>query len=113
MQADGNRALANAVVRCYRRLAGRGPTTAKVIYHGDIVVVVLQGILTIGERTLVADGRQAAVRQLRDAMNEAMNAELTGVIEAQTGCHVVAAMSSNDVDHDLAAELFVLERDAS
>jgi uncharacterized protein YbcI len=113
MQADVNRALANAVVRCYRRLAGRGPTMAKAVYHGDIVVVVLEGILTTGERTLVADGRQAAVRQLRDAMHEAMNAELTRLIEAQTGCHVVAAMSSNDVDRDLAAELFVLERDAS
>jgi uncharacterized protein YbcI len=84
MQADVNRALANAVGRCYRRLAGRGPTMAKAVYHGDIVVVVLQGILTIGERTLVAEGRQTAVRQLRDAMHEAMNAELTGLIEAQT-----------------------------
>jgi uncharacterized protein YbcI len=111
MQADANRALANAVVQCYHRLAGRGPTKAKTVYHGDIVVVVLQGILTIGERTLVADGRQTAVRQFRDAMHEAMNAELASVIETQTGCHVVTAMSSNDVDRDLAVELFVLERD--
>src|SRR3954469_16991566 len=67
-----------------------------------------QGILTIGERTLVADGRQAAVWQFREAIHEAMNAELTGLIEAQTGCHVVAAMSTTDVDRDLAAEVFVL-----
>jgi uncharacterized protein YbcI len=111
MQVDVNRALANAVVRCYRRFAGRGPTKAKAVYHGDIVVVVLQGILTVGERTLVADGRQAAVRQFREAMHEAMDAELAGLIEAQTGCRVVAAMSSNDVDRDLAAELFVVEPD--
>jgi uncharacterized protein YbcI len=113
MQADVNRALANAVVRCYHRFAGRGPTMARAVYQGDIVVVVLQGILTIGERTLVADGRQAAVRQFRDAMHEAMSAELAGLIEEQTGCHVVTVMSSNDVDRDLAAELFMLERDAS
>jgi uncharacterized protein YbcI len=111
MQPDVNRALANAVVRCYRRRSGRGPTKAKAVYHGEIVVVVLQGILTVGERTLVADGRQATVHQFREAMREAMKAELTGLIEAQTGRPVFAAMGANDVDRDLAAELFVLERD--
>jgi uncharacterized protein YbcI len=97
-------------VRCYRRLVGRGPTKAKAVFHGDIVVVLLQDILTIGERTLVADGRQAAVRQFREAIHAAMNAELAGLVEAQTGCHVLTAMSTTDVDRDLAAELFLLER---
>jgi uncharacterized protein YbcI len=106
---DLNRALANAVVRCYRRSAGRGPTKARAFYRGDIVVVVLQGVLTVGERTLVSDGRQNAVRQLRAAMHETMVAELAGTIQALTGCRVQNALSSDDVDHDVAAELFVLE----
>ena len=110
MQPDLNRALANAVVRCYRHFGGRGPTKAKAFYHSGIVVVVLQGILTVGERTLVADGRQAAVRQFRAAMHETMGAELAGSIQALTGCRVQAAMSSDDVDRDVAAELFMLER---
>jgi len=111
MQPGLNRALANGVVRCYRRFAGRGPTRAKAVYQGDVVVVVLQGILTVGERTLVADGRQAEVRQFREAMHETMGAELAEVIESLTGWHVRAAMSTDDVDRDLAAELFMLERD--
>ena len=113
MHADFNRALANAVVRCYRRFAGRGPTEAKVVYQGNVVVVVLQGVLTVAERTLVADGRQAEVRQFRDALHETMGAELAEMIETLTGCHVRAAMSAHDVDRDLAAELFMLERDAT
>jgi uncharacterized protein YbcI len=107
---DLNRALANAVVSCYRRFAGRGPTKARAFYRGDVVVVLLQGILTVGERTLVAQGQQDAVRQLRLAMHEIMGPELAGSVEALTTCRVEAAMSTDDVSRDLAAELFVLER---
>jgi uncharacterized protein YbcI len=107
---DLNRALANAVVRCYRRCAGRGPPKAWAFYRGDVVVVMLQGVLTAVERTLVADGRQDAVRRLRAAMRETMLAELADAVEALTGCRVRAALGSDDVDNDVAAEVFMLER---
>ena len=107
---DLNRAIANAVVRCYRRVAGRGPTEARAFFHGDVVVVVLGGVLTVGERTLAAHGRQDAVRHLRAAMRETIGAELAGSIRALTGCQVQIAVSDIDVDGDAAAELFVLER---
>lgn len=108
-----NRALANAVVHCYRRCAGRGPTKARAFRRGDLVVVVLQGILTVAERTLASDGRQDAVRHLRAEMHETMVAELADRIQALTGCRVLAAMSSDDVDGDRAAELFMLEERVS
>src|SRR4051794_1943511 len=103
------RALSNAVGHCYRRCMGRGPAEARTFYHPDLVVVVLHGTLTVAERTLVSDGRKDAVRRLRVAMHEAMTAELADAIRALTGCQVLAAMSSDDVDRDIAAELFVLE----
>ena len=75
--------------------------------------MVLQGILTVGEQTLVANGRQAEVRQFREALHETMGAELVDVIETLTGSQVRAAISMDDVDRDLAGELFVLERDGT
>lgn len=104
-----NRALSNAVVQCYRRYTARGPDKARTFYRADLVVVVLHGTLTVSERTLVSDGRKDAVRGLRAAMHQAMRAELADAIRALTGSPVLAAMSSDDVDQDIAAELFVLE----
>lgn len=109
LHAQLNRALANAVVRCYRRLAGRGPTNAQAYYGADIVVVVLGGVLTLAERTLVAGGRQDAVRQLRAALHDTIGIELAGAIQTLTGSRVQAVLSADDVDRDLAAEVFVLE----
>jgi uncharacterized protein YbcI len=107
-----NRALANAVVRCYRRLAGRGPTHAQAFHRGELVIVVLGGVLTPMERTLVAGGRQDAVRRHRAVMHDTMRVELAGAIQKLTGCRVQAALSADEVDRDLAAEVFVLERPA-
>jgi uncharacterized protein YbcI len=104
-----NHALANEVVRCYRRRAGRGPTQARAFHRAGVVVVVLEGVLTPVERSLVAGGRQAAVREHRAAVRDTMGVELAGAIHALTGCRVQAALSANDVDRDLAAEVFVLE----
>jgi uncharacterized protein YbcI len=112
-QAQLNRALANAVVRCYHHLAGRGPTNAQAFRRGDLVVVMLGGVLTLVERTLVASGRQDAVRRHRAAIHDTMGVELAGAIQRLTGCRVEAAMSADDVDRDLAAEVFVLESPAA
>jgi uncharacterized protein YbcI len=109
-QAHLNRALANAVVSSYRRRAGRGPTNAQAFRRGDLVVVLLGGVLTLVERTLVDGGRQDAVRRHRAAIHDTMRMELTRAIQRLTGCRVEAALSANDLDSDLAAELFVLER---
>jgi uncharacterized protein YbcI len=108
-EAHLDRALANAVVRCYRRVAGRGPTHAQAYHRADIVVVVLGGVLTLVERTLVAGGRQDAVRRHRAAMHDTMGSELAGAIQSLTGCRVQAALSADHVDRDLAAEVFLLD----
>jgi uncharacterized protein YbcI len=111
-QTHLNRELANAVVGFYRRRAGRGPTSAQAFRRGELVVVLLGGVLTLAERTLVDGGRQDAVRKHRAAINDTMRMELTRAVQRLTGCRVEAALSANDVDSDVAAELFVLERPA-
>ena len=104
-----NQAIANAVVRRHRRFVGRGPTRARAFYSRDVLVVVTQNRLTQGERSLVADGRREAVRRLRQELQRAMRAELVEAVESLTGRKVLAALSTNEVDPDVAADVFVLD----
>jgi uncharacterized protein YbcI len=105
-----NREITNAVVRSHRRYVGRGPTRAQTFYNDNVVVVVLQDVLTAGERSLVADGRHEMVDQLRSELQQTMRGELVGAVERLTGCQVEAFMSANHIEPDLALELFVLDR---
>jgi uncharacterized protein YbcI len=105
-----NAAIARAVVRCHNQYVGRGPTKAQAFFRHNFVVVVMENALTKGERSLVADGREEAVLEMRTQYQHAMRADVVAAIEALTGCKVVAFMSANNVDPDMAAELFVLDR---
>jgi uncharacterized protein YbcI len=105
-----NAAIARDVVRHHMRHRGRGPTKARAFYRDDVVVVVLQEAMTPAERSLAATGRADAVRDVRDAFQEIMRADLVASIERLTGCKVQALMSANNVDPDSAAEVFILDR---
>jgi uncharacterized protein YbcI len=105
-----NQALADAVVRAYRRVLGRGPTRAQAFYHQNVVVVSMHETLTQAERALVADGREAAVHALRQQLQEAMRAELVAAVQELTGSRVDAFAGATHIDPDLAFALFVLER---
>jgi uncharacterized protein YbcI len=105
-----NQAIADAVVRSHTRCVGRGPRRAVAFYRDNMVVVVLQGTLTKGELSLAADGRHHAVMRIRRQFRDLMRTELVEAIEALTGCGVLAVVSDNSVEPDLAVELFVLDR---
>jgi uncharacterized protein YbcI len=105
-----NESIADAVVRSHTRCVGRGPRRALAFYRDNVVVVVLQGTLTKGEISLAADGRHAAVMRIRRQFGDLMRTELVDAIEALTGCAVLALISDNSIEPDLAVELFVLDR---
>ena len=88
---------------------GRGPTRARTSIRDNIVVVLLEDTLTKGERRLVAQGRDIRVLDYRAEFQAAMREDAIASIEELTGRKVVAFMSANHIDPDLAAELFVLE----
>jgi len=102
-------AISNAVVRLLAEYTGRGPTKARTTIRGNLVVVLLQDTLTKGERALVSKGRAEKVTELRGEFQAAMREEVVAVIEDLVGRSVVAFMSANHIDPDLAAEVFVLE----
>jgi uncharacterized protein YbcI len=96
-------------VQVLRDYTGRGPTKARTTINEDHVTIVLADTLTRGEQTLVDSGDEARVLDLRAAFQEAMRAELVGLVERVVGRKVAAFMSTNHIDPDLAVEVFVLE----
>jgi uncharacterized protein YbcI len=105
-----NASIARAVVRIYRGICGRGPTKARATYRGNVVVVVLEQVLTQAERSLVASGRCDEALALRRELHRAMREELALAVSELTRCRVRAVMGDAQFDPDVAAEVFVLDQ---
>ena len=101
-------AIANLVVRLLSEYTGRGPTEARTHFSDKPIAVVVQDILTKGERSLVRDGKAALVLETRRAYQFTMRDDLTAGIEEITGREVIAFLSANHLDPDIAIESFVL-----
>jgi uncharacterized protein YbcI len=101
-------AVSNRTVELIRRYTGRGPTEARTTIDRDHVLVVLRNALTPAERTLCEHGYDQLVRECRRAVQEIVRPELTDFIEQRFGRTVIGFMSDNQVDPDLAGEIFVL-----
>jgi uncharacterized protein YbcI len=65
--------------------------------------------LTNGERALVERGRGNRVIQRRHDYELVMRDDLVEIVERELNRKVVAFMSQNHIDPDLAIEVFVLE----
>jgi uncharacterized protein YbcI len=103
--------VSNMVVQVLRAYTGRGPTKAWTAINTDLVVVVLHDTLTRGERSLVADGRGQLVRDMRKAYQDTVGDELIAGVQEITGREVIAFLSDNHIDPDIAIETFVLRPD--
>jgi len=104
-----NQAIARAVAQGHSRVIGRGPTRVTAFYRHNIVVVVLEDPLTVSERSLVAAGRMDAVTEMRRQLQATMRAAVEEDVERLTRRAVLAFLSANHVDPDLAVEVFVLD----
>ena len=101
--------ISNAIVGLLREYTGRGPMKARTTLRDNLVVVLLEQTLTKGEQVLVAKGRGENVLTLRHEYQEAMREEASAKVAEITGRKVIAMMSANHLDPDLAVELFVLD----
>jgi uncharacterized protein YbcI len=101
-------ALSNAVVGLVREYTGRGPTKARTSISRDLVSVVMADTLTKGERRLVENGKADLVLEIRQEFQRAMRHDLVAAVETITEREVVAFMSDNHIDPDMAVESFVL-----
>ena len=101
--------ISTATVQLLQEYTGRGPTKAKTLINDDVVTVLLADTLTKGERKLVDNGHSDRVLQLRHDYQVVMRDDLTAVVERQLDRKVIAFMSQNHIDPDLAVEVFVLQ----
>lgn len=108
-----NAAVTREVIRVQNESHGRGPKKAYSFHNGNVLVTVLEEVLTPAERKLASNGESDAVLRMRSLYQRSMAAELKKGIEAITGREVVAVMSDNHLDPDLAIETFILDRPLS
>jgi len=59
-----NAALAQAVVRLHHDYMGRGPSAASAFFRENVVVVVVERVMTAAERSLAESGRRGGVRDV-------------------------------------------------
>ena len=102
-------AISTAIVKLMRDYTGRGPMKARTTIRDNVVLVMLEQTLTKGEQVLVHKGRGENVLGLRHEFQEVMREESSEKIAQLTGREVIAMMSANHLDPDLAAEIYVLD----
>ena len=102
-------AISAAMVELYGRVYGHDRTIANTYINGDVVVCILERILTTEEMRLVAEGAEREVIDGRVAFQTDSEDEFTAAIERLTQRQVVAFMSANQTSPGLASELFFLE----
>jgi len=101
-------AISNLIVRLLSEYTGRGPTKARTHFSDDLITVVVQDLLTKGERSLIRDGKADLVLEMRRGYQFTMRDDLTAGIEGITGRDVIAFLSANHLDPDIAIESFML-----
>jgi uncharacterized protein YbcI len=101
--------ISRRAVQLLREFTGRGPTKARTVVDHTSVMVLLEDTLTKGEQHLAASGKADIVLRARREFQWVMRDELVKVVEEETGRKVIAFMSDNHIDPDMAAEIFVLE----
>jgi uncharacterized protein YbcI len=114
-RVDGDRgrgmlmALSDEMVRLFKEQFGRGPTSARTAWVGDVITVVLENTLTPAERNLVKMGEHERLRETRMFFQHATIREFCEPVERITGRKVRAFTSAIDTHIDgLCVETFVL-----
>jgi uncharacterized protein YbcI len=102
-------AISEEIVALYARVYGHHRTTATTYINDNVVLCVLENILTEDETLLIDAGSSGQVIDGRVAFQTDTEDEFTAAIERLTHRHVVAFMSANQSTPGVAAELFFLD----
>jgi len=102
-------AISVAMVDLYAEFYGHARTTATTYINDNIVVCVLENILSVDEPEKIAEGYGSDVIDGRVAFQEGAKDEFTAAIERLTHRSVTAFLSANQTAPGVACELFFLE----
>lgn len=102
-------AISAAMVELYADFYDHQRTTATTYINDNVVVVVLEDILSHVEVDQIADGDDDGVIDRRVAFQKCAEDEFTAAIERLTQRQVTAFLSANQTAPGVACELFFLE----
>lgn len=106
---DGlTRAISAAMVRLYAEVYGHGRTTASTYINDNVVVCILEDILSSDEQDLVAAGGESEVIDGRVAFQADREDAFSAAVERLTFRRVVAFLSANQASPGIACEMFFL-----
>jgi len=101
--------ISAAMVELYAAFYRHERTTARTFINDNVVVCVLENILTEAEDLLVAEGERGEVIDGRVAFQAGAEDEFSAAIERLTNRTVVAFLSANQTSPGVACELFFLD----
>ena len=101
-------AISAAIVKLYGEVYGHDRTTASTYINDDVVVCILQDILTTSEQELVAAGDRSEVIDGRVAFQADREDAFSAAVERLTLRRVVAFLSGNQTSPGIACEMFFL-----
>ena len=102
-------AISAAMVQLYSEFYGHERTTATTYINDNVVVCVLEDILSTDESSQITDGDSGGVIDGRVAFQKEMQDEFTSAVERLTHRSVTAFLSANQTAPGIACELFFLE----
>ncbi|MDQ2895222.1 MAG: DUF2294 domain-containing protein [Actinomycetota bacterium] len=88
---------------------GRGPASASTFHHGNVLVTLMHEVLTNAEKSLAKTDRAPVVKNIRQLLHQTVEADSRAAVERLTGRNVVAFISGNHLEPDIAAELFIVD----
>jgi uncharacterized protein YbcI len=100
--------ISNAIGSLHLDFFGCDPTRSRAYLEGDLLVVILEGALSEGEKLLEARGRGQTVVDTRLAMQAVIEAHWTSAVELLLQRPVTAFMSATNPGSDTQAEIFLL-----
>jgi uncharacterized protein YbcI len=103
------RAISSAIVTLYAEVYRHNRTTASTYINDNIVVCILEDILSSSEQKLVAAGSASKVIDGRVAFQADREDAFSAAVERLTRRRVVAFMSANQTSPAIACEMFFLE----
>jgi uncharacterized protein YbcI len=102
-------AVTEEMVAMHERYHHRVPASAKTqLLENDLLAVVMGGVYSDVEKTMIELQRSTLVQETRSAFQETMQPRFIDAIERLSGREVLAFISNSHVGPDLEIELFVL-----
>ena len=100
--------ISREILRVHDESYGETAREVKVWVLDDVVLAVIDGEPTVSERTLIEAGRGEAVRDTREAFQEAIAPTFEAIVERATGRRVISFTSRMSIEPLYSVEFFRL-----